>query len=58
VKTCPVCGEPIEEPFTDCWKCARADEDALRRAPAEPGPRSNADWPDVFGLPPDPPTSS
>ncbi len=50
--TCPLCGERNEDQFTHCWKCTPADEEAVRRAPAGPEPRSNEEWPEVFGIPP------
>lgn len=47
---CPICREPNEAQFTACWKCARADEEEVRRAPPEPARRpDNADWPAIFG---------
>jgi len=49
--TCPRCNETNEPQFTACWKCAPVDEEGVRRAPEEPRPRPNAEWPAVFGEP-------
>jgi hypothetical protein len=50
--TCPRCGEANEPQFTACWKCARADEEEIRRLPETPRARRNAEWPAIFGDPP------
>lgn len=37
--TCPRCGEPNEDPFDSCWRCARESEDLFPTEPLEHSPR-------------------